>query len=174
MNYQNQTDKATFFYSLDGKTWTSFGNTIKMEYKLTHFMGYRYGLFNFATKNVGGYADFDFFRIGKDVNSAIYLDKTGEETTIASSAEVSILKRSTTNNLEESTSVANCTVAPNPASEYVKVSGVKEIIRLELYTLDGKFVNASATDEIDLPGAGNYLLRIQTGNGTITKQVLAK
>lgn len=174
MNYQNQTDKATFYYSLDGKTWTSFGNTIKMEYKLTHFMGYRYGLFNFATKNVGGYADFDFFRIGKDVNSAIYLDKTGEETTIASSAEVSILKRSTTNNLEESTSVANCTVAPNPASEYVKVSGVKEIIRLELYTLDGKFVNASATDEIDLPGAGNYLLRIQTGNGTITKQVLAK
>ena len=27
-------------------------------------MGYRFGLFNFATKNPGGYVDFDFFRLG--------------------------------------------------------------------------------------------------------------
>jgi hypothetical protein len=26
-------------------------------------MGYRFGLFNYATKTVGGFADFDFFRI---------------------------------------------------------------------------------------------------------------
>lgn len=26
-------------------------------------MGYRFGLFNYATKETGGYADFDYFRI---------------------------------------------------------------------------------------------------------------
>lgn len=34
-----------------------------MSYTLPHFMGYRFGLFNYATKNIGGYADFDWFRI---------------------------------------------------------------------------------------------------------------
>src|SRR4051812_42594223 len=29
-----------------------------------HFMGYRFGLFNFATKSAGGSADFDWFHIG--------------------------------------------------------------------------------------------------------------
>jgi hypothetical protein len=26
-------------------------------------MGYRFGLFYYATKNAGGYADFDYFRL---------------------------------------------------------------------------------------------------------------
>jgi hypothetical protein len=30
---------------------------------IPHFMGYRFGLFNYATKHPGGYADFDWFRI---------------------------------------------------------------------------------------------------------------
>lgn len=174
MNYQNQADRAYFFYSLDGKSWTEFGNSIKMEYKLTHFMGYRYGLFNFATKNVGGYVDFDFFRIGNDVNSAIYLDKSSEETLLASSADITILKRSTTEVALENANNANCTIAPNPATEYVKVSGVNDLIQLELYTFDGKLINTSNSDEIDLPAAGNYLLRIKTANGAFSKQVLAK
>jgi hypothetical protein len=31
-------------------------------------MGYRFGLFNYANKNVGGYVDFDFFRIRAEIN----------------------------------------------------------------------------------------------------------
>ncbi|HYF69616.1 MAG TPA: glycoside hydrolase 43 family protein [Ohtaekwangia sp.] len=62
-NFTDRTDVATFFYSLDGKSWTKIGSSLRMEYTLPHFMGYRFGLFNFATKHVGGYADFDFFRI---------------------------------------------------------------------------------------------------------------
>jgi hypothetical protein len=34
-----------------------------MKYTLPHFMGYRFGLFNFATQTPGGRADFDFFHI---------------------------------------------------------------------------------------------------------------
>jgi len=62
-NFKDKTDKANFFYSLDGKSWMQIGNTINMPYTLPHFMGYRFGLFNHATKKVGGYVDFDYFLI---------------------------------------------------------------------------------------------------------------
>lgn len=62
-NFTDRKDVADFYYSLDGKVWTPIGTQLKMAYTLPHFMGYRYGLFNYATKKVGGAADFDFFRI---------------------------------------------------------------------------------------------------------------
>ncbi len=65
-DFRDKTDIATFYYSLNGKTWTAIGKPLKMEYTLMeHFMGYRFGLFNYATKQTGGFADFDFFRISK-------------------------------------------------------------------------------------------------------------
>ena len=54
---------ANFFYSLDGKNWIAAGTTLNMTYTLPHFMGYRFGLFNYATKQTGGFADFDWFKI---------------------------------------------------------------------------------------------------------------
>jgi beta-xylosidase len=63
-DFRNRTDVASFFYSLDGKDWTTIGGPLKMEYTLMeHFMGYRFGLFNYATKETGGFADFDWYRI---------------------------------------------------------------------------------------------------------------
>lgn len=62
-DFTNKKDTANFFYSLDGKTWTSIGKPLKMAYTIPQFMGYRFGLFNYATKETGGYADFDYFRI---------------------------------------------------------------------------------------------------------------
>ena len=62
-DFSGKKDIASLFYSLDGKTWTSIGTQLKMAYTLPHFMGYRFGLFNYATKEIGGYADFDFFHI---------------------------------------------------------------------------------------------------------------
>ncbi|WP_419886163.1 family 43 glycosylhydrolase [Paenibacillus sp. B-A-8] len=64
LDYKNRTDKASFYYSLDGKRWASIGNTLQMSYTLPHFMGYRFALFNYATKTAGGYVDFDYFKIG--------------------------------------------------------------------------------------------------------------
>jgi beta-xylosidase len=66
-DFTNMKDTARFFYSVDGKTWTPFETPLKMSYTLPHFMGYRFGLFNYATKSVGGYADFDFFRINNSI-----------------------------------------------------------------------------------------------------------
>lgn len=62
-NFRNQADTATFAYSLDGNSWTAIGNTLRMSYELTHFMGYRFALFNFARQSSGGYADFDYFHV---------------------------------------------------------------------------------------------------------------
>jgi beta-xylosidase len=62
-DFKDKVDLAYCFYSLDGKSWTAIGSKLKMEYSIPHFMGYRFGLFNYATKNVGGFADFDFFHI---------------------------------------------------------------------------------------------------------------
>lgn len=62
-DFNDRKDVANFFFSLDGKTWSEIGSPLKMEYTLPHFMGYRFGLFNYATKEAGGYVDFDWFRI---------------------------------------------------------------------------------------------------------------
>ncbi|MEO8884436.1 MAG: glycoside hydrolase 43 family protein [Mucilaginibacter sp.] len=66
-DFKDKTDKGYFYYSLDGKTWTPIGSVLKMAYTLPHFMGYRFGLFNYSAKTTGGYADFDFFRIGAKI-----------------------------------------------------------------------------------------------------------
>ena len=62
-DFTDRKDVANFFYSLDGKTWMPIGTQLKMAYTLPHFMGYRFTLFNYATKEAGGFTDFDFFRI---------------------------------------------------------------------------------------------------------------
>ncbi|KAA9349760.1 glycoside hydrolase family 43 protein [Larkinella humicola] len=62
-NFKDRADTAHFFYSLDGKSWKPIGEPLKMPYTIPHFMGYRFGLFNYATQQPGGYADFDYFRI---------------------------------------------------------------------------------------------------------------
>lgn len=62
-DFRDRADVANFFYSLEGKTWIPIGNQLKMEYSMPHFMGYRFGLFNYATTTPGGYVDFDWFRV---------------------------------------------------------------------------------------------------------------
>lgn len=66
-DFKNRTDKAHFYYSLDGKAWKSIGSELQMAYTLPHFMGYRFGLFNFATKTAAGFADFDYFRLSDEI-----------------------------------------------------------------------------------------------------------
>jgi beta-xylosidase len=62
-DFKNRADKGYFFYSFDGKIWKPIGQPLQMLYTLPHFMGYRYGIFNYATQNIGGFVDVDYFRI---------------------------------------------------------------------------------------------------------------
>jgi beta-xylosidase len=66
-DFRDMKDSAWFFYSLDGKTWKQIGPALKMSYTLPHFMGYRFGLFHYATKEAGGFVDFDFFQMNQSI-----------------------------------------------------------------------------------------------------------
>ncbi|AIQ47404.1 glycoside hydrolase [Paenibacillus sp. FSL R7-0273] len=66
-NFEDSIDEAAFFYSKDGIAWTQIGRTLHMKYTLDHFMGYRIGLFNYATRQSGGYADFGYFHYRRSV-----------------------------------------------------------------------------------------------------------
>ena len=72
---------AKFYYSTDGTKWTKIGGDVGLSYSLHMFTGYRFGLFNYATKTAGGYADFDWFKIGDDENDEIYLTAAAQDTT---------------------------------------------------------------------------------------------
>ena len=62
-DFRDQNDQAVFSYSLDGENWRPIGEPLAMEYTLTHFMGARFGLFQFGTQQSGGRADFDYYRL---------------------------------------------------------------------------------------------------------------
>ncbi len=66
-DFTDRKDVAFFYYSLDGKSWNKVGNQLKMAYTIPQFIGYRFGLFNYATKEIGGAADFDYFRISDTI-----------------------------------------------------------------------------------------------------------
>ncbi len=59
----NKTRKATFEYSLDNKNFTQLGSELIMRFSLKVFTGNKYCLFNYATKETGGFVDFDWFRL---------------------------------------------------------------------------------------------------------------
>jgi beta-xylosidase len=67
-DFHDRTDKAYFSYSRDGEQWTAIGEPLQMTYTLPHFMGYRFALFNYATKFPGGFVDFDYFRIADSID----------------------------------------------------------------------------------------------------------
>jgi len=66
-DFRDQRDVARFYWSVDGENWETIGKPLQMRYTLPHFMGYRFALFYFATQNTGGFADFDYYRIGNTI-----------------------------------------------------------------------------------------------------------
>lgn len=76
-DFNDRNDEAYFYYSLDGEEWYQAGSSLSMNYTLPHFMGYRFALFNYATKTAGGYVDFDFFR----VDDALFIPQSEHKNT---------------------------------------------------------------------------------------------
>ena len=59
-------DIAKLWYSLDGKKWTRIGSDYKMRFDWQRFfMGTKFAIFNYATKENGGYVDVDYFSYEK-------------------------------------------------------------------------------------------------------------
>jgi hypothetical protein len=62
---------ASFSYSLDDRSFTPIGNTLHMRFNLRIFTGNKFCLFNYATKALGGYVDFEWFRTGAAAPAAL-------------------------------------------------------------------------------------------------------
>ena len=62
IDYNFTDDTARMQYSFDEMTWIPVDYELKMRYTLDYFTGYRSALYNYATKELGGVADFDYFR----------------------------------------------------------------------------------------------------------------
>lgn len=60
-----KTDDANFFYSLDEKSWNQLGSKFHMIFSMAHFTGNKFAIFNYATKETGGFVDVDFFHYRK-------------------------------------------------------------------------------------------------------------
>ncbi|MDA3821366.1 MAG: glycoside hydrolase 43 family protein [Bacteroidales bacterium] len=60
----NSKSIARFEYSVKGKKYAPLGNELKMRFNLKVFTGNKFCLFNYATEEIGGYVDFDFFKMG--------------------------------------------------------------------------------------------------------------
>ena len=59
-------DTAKFYYSLDGQEWQQIGSDYRLKFDWQRFfMGSKFGIFNYATKKVGGYVDIDEFAYNK-------------------------------------------------------------------------------------------------------------
>lgn len=66
------TNECKYYYSTNNSTWTSAGVTMTMRYTLDYFVGQRFCLFNYATKQLGGYVDFDWFTTEKTYNEELF------------------------------------------------------------------------------------------------------
>lgn len=66
-DFRQMTDKSYFYYSLDGLHWQRIGDVLQMRFDWPDFVGQRFALFNYATETVGGYVDFDYFHVSKDI-----------------------------------------------------------------------------------------------------------
>ena len=65
-DFRLHTDKARLLYSLNNKNWTPIGGIFQMKYDYKRlFMGTRYAIFCYATKNIGGYVDVDWFHYSR-------------------------------------------------------------------------------------------------------------
>ena len=82
-------DKVTFYYSFDGNTWTQLGDPMPLRYELTHFMGSKFAIFNYATKSTGGYADFDYFRVTDKLTGTVAPEGKDHEASLSGTEEIS-------------------------------------------------------------------------------------
>ena len=154
MDFKNRTDKAYFYYSLDGVHWRQIGNTLQMTYTLPHFMGYRFALFNYATKSTGGFVDFDYFRIEDKMTG------TNESATVLQAELGDVPEVTGVPNMEFEVPVM---MEALPAGKYSSISASLNIPNVFSVT-DVKFNSANIVGNTSYQYAGNRLQLEVTGD----------
>jgi hypothetical protein len=80
------------------------------------------------------------------------------------------------NSLNDVAANANISLYPNPASETINITCGEKINSIEVVDLLGKVVyqGNKTTINVSTFARGNYFVRVQTDNGTITKKVIVE
>lgn len=164
-DFYNKKDKAYFYYSLDGSEWNEIGTTLKMSYTMPHFMGYRFALFNYATAEVGGSVDFDFFRVSNSLTETSSVSEIPD-------------KMPTGFNL-----YANYPNPFNPGTEIRYDVATTAHVRINVYDISGRHI-ATLIDGTNAPGhhsvtfdatdlaSGLYLCRMEAGDYAQTQRMM--
>lgn len=65
-------------------------------------------------------------------------------------------------------------VYPNPTSNFIQIESLNAIDKIELYTISGRQISVSRESKIDLSQqpSGIYILKIHSGNKSITRKVV--
>lgn len=86
-------DTAEFAYSTDGQTFSSIGSPYQLNNAWEFFMGYRYGIFNYATQSLGGSVVLNSFTMDDETGlsgAAPSTSVTSNPTSIASTSSTMI------------------------------------------------------------------------------------
>lgn len=89
-------DTAEFAYSTDGKTFASIGSPYTLNNAWEFFMGYRYGIFNYATQSQGGSVVLNSFTIDDETGLSGAAPTTSGTSAPTSSSSTSSTIRTTT------------------------------------------------------------------------------
>ena len=153
-NFNSGKDEATFYYSLDGKTWAQLGDTLKMEYTMPHFMGYRFALCNYSTKSIGGYVDFDYFRVNNEINGTT--PATSNLTANLGSVKSIVGVKNMTFNMP-------ITMDTLPDGKYTSINASLNI-PADLMVSDVKFNSSNVTGSVNFAFSNNQLVLSVSGD----------
>ncbi len=104
------TKTAQFYYSSNGSTWTQLGGSFSMNTNWTYFMGYRFGIFNYATSSLGGSVKLSYFDLGAGASGS---GTTTTSTTKATTLTTTGVSKTTTTTASNTTTASSsgCTSA---------------------------------------------------------------
>ena len=74
-----KTNKVKFYLSWDGKNWMDSRQDTEIRYTLKIFTGNRFAIFNYATRQNGGYVDVDWFSTEENIDENVFNNLTAIE-----------------------------------------------------------------------------------------------
>ncbi|AZT91394.1 carbohydrate-binding protein [Caldicellulosiruptor changbaiensis] len=138
IDFDFEIDKAYFYYSYDGINWIKFGSDLAMRYTIPHFMGYRFAIFNFATKQTGGYVDIDFFKFSSKLTG----EKTEEDLKAYLKEDIIELSNDIDKNYELTVSLNSLPKGKKMTQIKILLKFPKELDVLEALVADKRIKNA--------------------------------
>jgi len=67
-------------------------------------------------------------------------------------------------------------VSPNPASDFIQISGIKQLDHVRIFDMSGKIVKEAKSSEINIQNlsSGQYIINVYSGNDVISKKLIKK